>query len=49
LAQALSQVASRYAPLGRYDDARAAAEEALRLAGERGAAFNEEQAVAEAL
>ncbi len=36
LAQALSQVASRYAPMGRYDDARAAAEEALRLAAEIG-------------
>ncbi len=36
LACALSQVAARYAPLGRMDDARAAAEEALRLAEETG-------------
>ncbi|HVR46563.1 MAG TPA: adenylate/guanylate cyclase domain-containing protein [Candidatus Binatia bacterium] len=36
LTQALSQVASRYALQGRYEDARAVAEEALRLAGEIG-------------
>ncbi len=36
LACALSQVAARYAPLGRMDAARAAAEEALRLADETG-------------
>ncbi len=36
LACALSQVAARYAPQGRTDDARAAAQEALRLAEETG-------------
>jgi predicted ATPase/class 3 adenylate cyclase len=36
LAQALSQVAARYAPQNRYHEARAAAEEALRLAAEIG-------------
>ena len=32
LTRALSQVSARYAPLGRYEDAREAAEEALRIA-----------------
>jgi predicted ATPase/class 3 adenylate cyclase len=32
LTRALSQVSARYAPLGRYDEAREAAEEALRIA-----------------
>ncbi len=36
LTQALSQVAARYAPLAQYDEARAAAEEALRLAADSG-------------
>ena len=36
LARALSQVASRYAPQSRYDKAKAAADEALRLARESG-------------
>ncbi len=36
LARALSQVASRYAPQSRYDEAKAAANEALRLARESG-------------
>ncbi len=36
LAQALSQVAARYAPQARYDDALAAAEEALQIARESG-------------